>query len=77
MEYSAIITPVNEVGNGTSITTNFPDLGTTIIIVKGNSNCIANYLYNEMTAVPGMLADNVTRMTQPDDGDMLYEIPLV
>ena len=37
VEYSAIITPVNRVGNGTSITTpNFPDLGTIVIIVKGD-----------------------------------------
>ena len=36
VEYSATITPVNEVGNGTSITTNFPDLGTIVIIVKGD-----------------------------------------
>ena len=33
VEYSATITPVNEVGNGTSITTpNFPDLGTIVIV---------------------------------------------
>ena len=27
VEYSATITPVNRVGNGTSTTTNFPDIG--------------------------------------------------
>ena len=33
VEYSATITPVNRVGNGTSITTpNFPDLGTIVIV---------------------------------------------
>ena len=33
VEYSATITPVNRVGNGTSTTTpNFPDLGTIVIV---------------------------------------------